>query len=69
MSTYSQEGRLTEKDHNNVDHFLRVILTGYAEGKIELKSAIGILNHVITAIDQGNVGEARRFFEEGTQSG
>lgn len=56
---------LTERDHTNLTAFLEHVLEAYKRGEISKDTAVGSLAHVIGALDQGNVGEARLWFEEG----
>lgn len=58
-------GNLTEKDQDDMDKFLGFLLEDFKSGAITKKEAIGHLGHVITAIDQGNHGEAVGWFREG----
>lgn len=55
---------LTNQDHNNMDAYLGYLLDAYKSGKIEKTEAIGDLAHVIAAIDQGNINEAREWFKQ-----
>lgn len=61
-------GRLTNRDHDNIESFLKVVLTRYAAGTLQLDMAVGTLAHVIACLDHGNIGEARRWFEEGADT-
>lgn len=56
---------LTEKDHDNMDVFLAAVLDNYKSGAISMSKAIGTISHVIGAVDDGNIDEARTWFEEG----
>lgn len=56
---------LTERDHLNMDQFLGHVLDDYKAGEITRDEAVGALAHVIAAVDLGNYGEARNWFEQG----
>lgn len=56
---------LNNKDHDNMDVFVGSVLDAYKNGEIVKEEAIGHLTHVISAIDNGNISEARTWFEQG----
>lgn len=56
---------LTEKDHDNLDVFLASVLDNYKSGAISMSKAIGTISHVIAAVDDANIDEARTLLEEG----
>jgi hypothetical protein len=59
------EGKLTDKDHADMDAFLGFLLDDFKSGAITKATAAGTLVHVITAVDIDNHEEARRWFKEG----
>lgn len=60
-----EKGKLTDRDHVNMDAFLGHVLDDYKAGGITKAQAVSGLAHVITAIDIGNYGEAVNWFEQG----
>jgi hypothetical protein len=57
-----QTSNLTERDHDNIDAFLDAVLDDYKSGAITKSQATGGLNHVMTALAEGNFGEATNWF-------
>ncbi|MGI2040186.1 hypothetical protein ACRN9Z_19235 [Shewanella frigidimarina] len=57
--------KLTNKDHDIMDHFIGAILDDYKNGMVSKEAATAGLGQVIAAIDLGNYDEARRWFSEG----
>jgi hypothetical protein len=58
-----EKGQLSNTDHSSMEKFLGFILEGHKTGYLDRGEAIGIIAHVIAAVDQGNDGEARSWFE------
>lgn len=58
-------GKLTDRDHVNMDAFLGHVLDAFQDGTITKDEAVSALAHVIAAIDIGNHGEAQKWFEQG----
>jgi hypothetical protein len=56
---------LTDRDHRNMDAFLAAVLDDYKAGEIDRDRAVSGLAHVMAAVDRGNYGEARNWFERG----
>ncbi|QOT82213.1 hypothetical protein [Cupriavidus basilensis] len=56
---------LTNRDHKNLDEFLGHALEDFKAGVITKNQAIGGLVQMIAAVDQGNLGEARNWVEQG----
>lgn len=56
---------LSNKDHANLDAFLGHALEDFRAGAITKNQAIGGLVQMIAAIDQGNLGEAKNWVEQG----
>lgn len=56
---------LSECDHSNLDALLRHTLNDYRKGALTESQAVSGLAHVITALANGNVDEARQWFERG----
>lgn len=54
-----EQGRLTDKDHDNLDEFIREMIRGYDSGKISVDDMIGHWGQVIAALDTGNIGEVQ----------
>lgn len=61
----NQKSNLIERDHDNMDAFLESVLDDYKAGTITKSQAAGGLNHVMTALAEGNYGEATTWFEQG----
>lgn len=61
----TEEGKLTNKDHADMDAFLGFLLDGYKSGSLTRSTAIGTLAHVIAAVDIDNHEEARKWFQQG----
>lgn len=61
----TREKTLSERDHMNMDRFLEHVFDDYKAGEITRAEAVGAVAHVIAAIDIGNYGEARNWFEQG----
>lgn len=59
------EGKLTDRDHTNMDAFLGYVLDDYKAGEITKVQALGALAHVMAALDLDNYDEARSCFEQG----
>ncbi|AEG13588.1 hypothetical protein KO533_18980 [Shewanella sp. NKUCC05_KAH] len=57
--------KLTNQDHDQMDHFIGAILEDYKNGIVSKEAVISGLGHVIAAIDLGNHDEARKWFCEG----
>ncbi len=58
-------GKLSERDHKNMDAFLGHALEDFKAGLITKDQAVGGLAHVMAALDKGNTGEAINWFEQG----
>lgn len=58
-----EDGQLSNTDHTNMDKFLGFILDSHKTGYLDRGEAIGYMAHVIAAVDMGNYGEARNWFE------
>lgn len=56
---------LTTADHHLMDGFLGDILEDFKAGAITKAQAVGALAHVMAALDIGNTGEARSWFQNG----
>ena len=56
---------LTNRDHQNMDAFLRHVLEDHKAGDITTDQAVGGLAHVMAALDIDNYGEAVSWFEQG----
>ena len=56
---------LTDRDHQNMDAFLAAVVDDYKAEEIDRDRAVRALAHVMAAIDRGNYGEARNWFEQG----
>ena len=61
----NERGSLSERDHQNMDAFLGHILDDFKSGQVTKQQVIGGLVQMISAIDIGNHGEARNWFEQG----
>ncbi|GAC1603912.1 hypothetical protein ACWKW4_22095 [Hydrogenophaga borbori] len=61
----TQPDKLTDADHHRMDAFLGDVLEDFKAGAITKEQAIGGLAHVMAALDIGNTGEARSWFENG----
>lgn len=59
------EGKLTDKDHSDMDAFFGFLLDDYKSGAITRSTAIGTLAHVVAAVDIDNHEEARKWFQQG----
>ncbi|QHE89388.1 hypothetical protein F9K07_29345 (plasmid) [Hydrogenophaga sp. BPS33] len=57
--------QLTNRDHDNMDAFLSHVLDDYKAGHLSKKDLTLGLAQVISALDCGNVDEARNWFENG----
>lgn len=62
-----REGELSNSDHEHMDAFLGQVLDAYKTGELSRTAAVGVLAHVIAAVDLDNYPEARRWFEEGAK--
>lgn len=60
-----EDGKLTSRDHINMEAFLGHVLDDYKDGVINKAAAIRGLAHVIAALDLDNYGEVRSWFEQG----
>lgn len=60
--------QLTNKDHDQIDDFIGAIIEDYKNGLVSKQDIISGLGHVISAIDQGNHDEARRWFSQGRKN-
>ena len=60
-----KSSQLTNRDHDNMDSFLSHVLGDFKAGHLSKKDLTLGLVHVISAIDCGNVDEARTWFEQG----
>jgi hypothetical protein len=60
-----KSSRLTNLDHANMDAFLSHVLDDFKAGHLSKKDLTLGLAQVISAVDCGNVGEARTWFEQG----
>ena len=60
-----KDGKLSDKDHEDMDAFLGFLLDGYKAGTIKRATAIGTVAHVIAAVDIDNHEEARKWFQQG----
>lgn len=58
-------GKLSEKDHDNMTEFLGYLIEDVQQGKVSKEHAVAVIAHVIAAVDIGNYGEARNWFEQG----
>ncbi|APD92349.1 hypothetical protein BM525_21050 (plasmid) [Alteromonas mediterranea] len=56
---------LTDKNHADMDVFLGEVLERHKAGELEKSQAIGILAHVMAALDLDNYDEAVKWFEQG----
>lgn len=61
----NNEGKLTDKDHADMDAFLGHVLDDYKNGLLSKPTAIETLAHVIAAIDINNHAEAINWFQQG----
>lgn len=61
----NDEGKLTDKDHADMDAFLGYLLDAYKDGALTRSTAIATLAHVIAAIGSGNHQEAINCFQQG----
>lgn len=57
------DGKLTSKDHEELDEFLKAVFEDVKSGKIDERSFVGGMAHVLAALDKGNVGEALSWFK------
>lgn len=57
-------GKLTDKDHEEMDKCLSDVFDEIVAGNIEKDRFVGGMAHVIAAIDIGNTGEALSWFKE-----
>lgn len=62
---FEQEGKLSDKDHADMDAFFGFLLDGYKSGEVTRPTAIGTLTHVVAAVDIDNHEEARKWFQQG----
>lgn len=60
-----QSESLTEHDHQNMDAFLGHVLDDFKAERLTKAQVVGGLAQVFAAIDIGNYGEARNWFEQG----
>jgi aminopeptidase C len=65
---FEEEGKLSDKDHKDMDAFLGILLDSYKAGTLKRATAIGTLAHVIAAADIDNHEEARKWFQQGQKS-
>jgi hypothetical protein len=56
---------LTDSDIANMDVFIEAVLDAYKDGNLDKVQAVNRIAHVISAIDQGNIEEARGWFRQG----
>lgn len=56
---------LTNKNHADMDDFLGEVLERHKAGDLDKGQAVGILAHVMAALDQDNYSEAIEWFEQG----
>lgn len=52
----NQNSNLTNRDQDNMDAFIGYVLEDYKAGTITKSQAAGSLNHVMTALAEGNHG-------------
>ncbi len=50
-----------------MDTFLGMLLDKYKTGAMSKSTAVDICAHIMAALDKGNIGEARAWFEEGIE--
>lgn len=60
-----KSSQLTNRDHDNMEAFLSHVLDDFKAGDLSKKDLTLGLVQVISAIDCGNVDEARTWFEQG----
>jgi len=61
----NQGSKFTNHDYENMDAFLNAILDDYMAGTITKSQVTGGLTQVMTAMAEGNHGEAVNWFEQG----
>lgn len=59
------DDHLSDKDHDDMDAFLKAVLDDYKSGAIQQDKAVGALAHVFGALDQRNYAEVRSWFQQG----
>ncbi|WP_076038468.1 hypothetical protein [Xanthomonas campestris] len=57
-----EEGELTDDDHGQLDDFLGNVLDQHKDGGLSRGEAIGLIAHVMAALDLHNYTEARSWF-------
>lgn len=60
-----KDQKLTKMDHVAMDGLLAAILRDFKAGEISSQQVISGVAHIMSAIDQGNHDEARRWFQHG----
>lgn len=56
---------LENEDHAQFDVFMRRVLEDHKNGDITTDQAVGGMNHVFAALDNGNIGEVRVWLAQG----
>lgn len=59
------ETSLTRQDQTNLRVFLTQIFENYSSGKMGIGNSVSCIEHLVNAIDQGDMHEFRRWIEEG----
>ena len=60
-----KKGKLSNKDHNQMDAFLDTVLEDFKNGLVSKEAVASGFAHVIAAVDTGNHDEARQWFMHG----
>ncbi len=60
-----KKGKLSNKDHNQMDAFLDAVLEDFKNGLVSKEAVASGFSHVIAAVDIGNHDEARQWFMQG----
>lgn len=65
----AHDKKLTERDEANIRGFVGRVMDNYKGEGIARDVAIGSVAHVMAALAEGDIGEARRWIEEGSTLG
>lgn len=65
MNDLNSTGVLSDNDHDALDHYLAAVLAAYYNSEISQKQAVADLAHLITAIDQRELGEVKSWLTDG----
>ncbi len=63
----SYTSELTEKDIQNMETFIELVLDDYKLGKLSKSQAISGITHVMVALELDNYTEVRTWFEQGSK--